>query len=131
MEQFGISILGNVAERRTEAEIAWRRRETVERIAVVYDTHEGWVTQMEHPGLVHSAGPDFEAAVEKARERLKIYVNRLGEDYPDGLTAAGLSLWLLEKADGTTMGVQSVAKPANAPLPTPGTLSERQLSGKP
>jgi hypothetical protein len=62
------------------------------------------MTQIENTALVGEAGIDFNAAVEKARERLAAYVNRLGDGSPDGLTAAGLSLWLLEKADGTAMG---------------------------
>ncbi len=106
MGQITIAIFGNVTDRRAEAEISWHSGETRELIAVVYDTHDGWMTRIEDTALVREAGSDFHAAVEKARERLTEYVNRLGDGSPDGLTVAGLSLWLLEKANGTAMGYQ-------------------------
>ncbi len=104
MGQTAISILGNVVERRTEAEIYWVSDATEELIAVLYDTPEGWKTEVTSPTLVAEAGPDFIQAVEEARQRLSEYVNRRGDGEPDGLTSAGLSLWLLDKADGTSMG---------------------------
>jgi hypothetical protein len=41
-----------------------------------------------------------------AKVHLLEYVNRRGENQPEGLTAAGLSLWRMEKADGTALGIK-------------------------
>lgn len=43
------------------------------------------------------------SALARARETLAQYVNRRGDNPPGGLTAAGLSLWLMEMSDGTAM----------------------------
>ena len=40
------------------------------------------------------------------QEALKPYVNRRGENPPSGLSVVGLSLWLMEKADCTALGVR-------------------------
>jgi hypothetical protein len=47
----------------------------------------------------------FDTALADAKERLRHHVNRTGENPPEGLTAAGLLFWLLEKDDGTAMAV--------------------------
>lgn len=46
------------------------------------------------------------SAVAGAREELSCYVNRRGESPPEGLSAVGFSFWLMEKSDGTAMGVK-------------------------
>jgi hypothetical protein len=103
MAHLTISIIGNAIERRTEAEIVWQTSGAEGLLAVVYDTDEGWKTQVENPTLATECGPEFTVAVEAARKQLSEYVNRLGKGSPSDLTLAGLSLWLLEKADGTAM----------------------------
>ena len=104
MGDITITIAGNVAERRTEAEICWRADGNEQFVALVFETRDGWKTEIENTQLAASMGTAFETAIERARERLCDYVNRRGENLPDGLTAAGLSLWLMERADGTAMG---------------------------
>jgi hypothetical protein len=49
---------------------------------------------------------DFDASIAEAKERLIHYVNRLGTDPPEGLTLGGLSLWLMQKDDGTAFGIR-------------------------
>ena len=44
------------------------------------------------------------AAIASAQQGLAQYVNRRGINPPSGLTPEGLSLWLMEKVDGTAMG---------------------------
>lgn len=96
--------IGSVTDVRTEAEISWTTDGSEDVVAVVYETHVGWMTQVYNEALAAQAERDFSDAVEAARETLLSYVNRLGDNQPDGLSPAGLSLWLLEKADGTAMG---------------------------
>ena len=95
-----LSILGNLQEVRTEVEISDSESE----LALVYDSPDGWVTEILNQQRAAHKDAELNSAIEEAREALSHYVNRRGEDVPDGLTAAGLSLWLMEKDDGTAMG---------------------------
>ncbi len=72
---------------------------------MVFENKEGWHTELLDKESDQS-DPDFAAAVRDAKESLCPYVNRRGDDSPDGLTAGGLALWLMEKQDGTAMGLQ-------------------------
>jgi hypothetical protein len=100
-----IVIFGHAQERRTEAERSWAQPDGSDALAaVVYETAEGWTVNVLDPSLRASLGDDFTAAVDLAKARLGEYPNRLGEGVPAGLTLAGLSLWLTERADGTAMG---------------------------
>lgn len=105
MSQLAITVLGNVSTRRTEAEISWRTQADEECVALVFETSSGWQVEVNNQLRVDALGTEFEAAATNARKRLEEYVNRRGDNIPVGLTAAGLSLWLLEKRDGTAMGV--------------------------
>jgi hypothetical protein len=72
-------------------------------VALVYETEDGWaIDQLEEAPSAESL--TFQEAVESAKESLGQYVNRKGKGAPTGLTGPGLSLWLMEKADGTSMG---------------------------
>lgn len=65
---------------------------------------DGW--HVDRLGSVSAdEGQALDASIAEAKERLSHYVNRLGEDVPVGLTQAGLSLWLMQKDDGTAMGM--------------------------
>jgi hypothetical protein len=71
-------------------------------VANVYERPDGWKIDL----FQSPRGMDLEEclrAIASAKERLREYVNRRGEDPPEGLTAAGLSLWLTKKKDGTTL----------------------------
>jgi hypothetical protein len=97
MNDFTIEICGDVARCRTSAEIY--SSDTL--IAEVCDTDHGW--QIEYTSQTGESD-ELTKAVEKAKNRLLQYVNRRGNNPPEGLTRAGLSLWLMEKSDGTAMG---------------------------
>jgi hypothetical protein len=90
-------VFGNIAEVRTEIEISGDR--TV--LVGVYESSHGWV--VEYLGGAEDT-PGLRTEIEGAKERLRHYVNRRGLNAPEGLTAAGLALWLMEKDDGTAMG---------------------------
>jgi hypothetical protein len=71
-------------------------------MATVYEKVDGWKIDLyQSPRGLNL--DEFLRIVAAAKERLGGYVNRRGENPPEGLTAAALSLWLTEKADGTTL----------------------------
>jgi hypothetical protein len=74
-------------------------------VAVVYELPSGWKVDLyQSPGGMDFG--EFVKALHAAQTRLLEYVNRRGENPPEGLTRAGFSLWLMEKADGTAMGIK-------------------------
>lgn len=105
MGEIAIQVVGNVNTKRTEAEILWRSHTDEECVALVFETLNGWELEVSNQQRADALRTEFDVAVSSARKRLEAYVNRRGDNIPDGLTAAGLSLWLLEKSDGTAMGV--------------------------
>ena len=105
MSQYKIQICGNAERRRTEAEIlAGLPDGPLTAVAIVFETADGWEMQSFDDRLIDELGAVFDAAVEEAKERLRHYVNRTGENVPEGLSAVGLSFWLMVKDDGTAMG---------------------------
>lgn len=105
MVHYAVSIIGNVREVRTEAEIERGILDGASAlVSVVYDSANGWITEVTDEALAEEPDKDFLDAIAQAQESLSHYVNRRGEDPPEGLTAAGLSLWLMETDDGTAMG---------------------------
>lgn len=69
MGEIVIDIAGNAAELRTEAEILWRSEGKEVFLALVFDSSNGWKTEIENAQLAASIGTDFNKAVEKsARE---------------------------------------------------------------
>ncbi|MEJ2548059.1 MAG: hypothetical protein P8125_09605 [Gemmatimonadota bacterium] len=97
-ERIEITICGYVDLRRTVAELV--RADSGEFVGLVYEDSDGW--KQEIPD--HLLSEAVLSAAEHAKATLSEYVNRRGENVPDGLTRAGLSLWLMEKSDGTAMG---------------------------
>jgi hypothetical protein len=97
---YSVTIIGNVEQCRTEAEISDGDGAG---LAVVYETSVGWHTDVLVKHLNHVA--DFQTAVEHAKESLSHFVNRRGENPPENATRGALSLWLMLKDDGTAMGV--------------------------
>jgi len=97
---FSTTVFTNLDERRTECEIS----DDSSVVAFVYEGRDGW-----HVNRLRSIGADqsqaLDVSIREAKERLSHYVNRFGENVPDGLTRGDLSLWLMEKDDGTAMGV--------------------------
>src|SRR6267154_3488336 len=102
-EMFETIIVGNVDTGRTEAEIA---DETGNRLAVVYEDSNGWHTEI-LDDRIEQISPSFDALIENAKDVLSHYVNRRGDNVPSQLKTRGqLSLWLMEKDDGTIMGLK-------------------------
>jgi hypothetical protein len=97
---YSVVIIGNVEQCRTEAEISDGEGTL---LSVVYETSNGWHTDhlVEHV----NRAPDFQTALEHAKEKLSHYVNRRGENPPEAGTRGAISLWLMLKDDGTALGV--------------------------
>jgi hypothetical protein len=108
LDTYSVTILGNVEECRTEAEISRDGRV----VAIVYESSDGWHTEVVGAHLTQSEC-DLEQAVEGARETLSHYVNRLGNDPPQNATRGDFALWLMMKDDGTAMGI-SLSGDANS-----------------
>ncbi len=105
MNQYKIQIFSHAERCRTEAEILASLADgPLTEIAIVFETADGWETQSCNNRLIDALGAVFDIAVEEAKERLRHYVNRTGKNAPEGLSAAGLSFWLMVKDDGTAMG---------------------------
>ena len=73
---YSVTILGNVEQCRTEAEISDSEGTL---LAVVYQTSDGWHTDVLVEQLNQTA-TDFQTAVENAKESLSHYVHRRGEN---------------------------------------------------
>jgi len=100
-KSFEIIIVGNVDTCRTEAEIADERGN---RVAIVFEDADGWPTEILEAGLEQSPS-HLNALMENAKETLSHYVNRRGENVPEDLVTRGaLSLWLMVKDNGSSMG---------------------------
>ena len=105
MSRYSIMICGNIGECRTEAEITRdsdHGREVF--VALVHESAEGWHEEIFDQPAGDDEARQLAAALARARESLVQYVNRRGDNPPEGLTAAGLSFWLMEMSDGTAMG---------------------------
>lgn len=100
MGNYTVTVLGNVEQCRTEAEVT----RDGQLIAVVYETSDGWHTEIVASQLISPQG-DFEAAVSTARQTLSHYINRRGMNPPQNATSGALALWLMKKDDGTAMGI--------------------------
>jgi hypothetical protein len=101
-EPFKISVCGDVTRGYTVAEIDFGDQP----VASVFETVDGWHIEFCSTEATSFPLDAFSSAVVAAKERLSCYVNRRGESPPDGLTVAAFSLWLMQKADGTAMGVK-------------------------
>ena len=106
MSQLSIEMFGNVQRCLTEAEVSWVLTDgSSQEIASICETTSGWQIEIHSEDLAKELGSSFDAAIEDAKTSLQHYVNRLGTNPPEGLTEVGLSFWLMEKDDGTAMGV--------------------------
>ena len=99
---FQIVYLGNASACRTEAEVSLRHspRGTDPLCALVHETEAGTVVEWFGVAKENSPRPGLIEAVEEAKRGLLEYPNRRGANVPEGLTRAGLSLWLLAKSAG-------------------------------
>ena len=105
MSRYSIMICGNIGECRAEAEITRDSEDGPEVfVALVHESAAGWQEEIFDQPAGDDDARQLTAALARARESLAQYVNRRGDNPPEGLTAAGLSLWLMEMSDGTAMG---------------------------
>lgn len=88
------SIFGSTAEGFACAEIETEQGNLVGR---VHDSESGW--QVQQSGSAPADQTAFEEAVALAKQELLYFPNRRGSDPPPGLSAVGLSLWLMERSD--------------------------------
>jgi len=102
---FAIHFYGNVDACRTEARI-WQppAASGSDLVALVYETAQGFVVRYFGAALADPALPGLDDAIAEARSELLHYINRKGENRPEGITRPGLSLWLTERDDETIMG---------------------------
>ena len=101
--KFVHTIVGNPQTFRTEVEIFVRSQ----LVALVYETSEGWKTEYFDYGNGQKVD-GLEAEIVKAQETLSRYVNRRGDNAPEGDSVAANSLWLFMEADGTAFGKKIV-----------------------
>jgi hypothetical protein len=102
--EFQVVVVGNSQTCRTEAEVSRLTATSgADFLAVVYESPDGWQVESDDPE-VRGSGALRDSVLVAGREALEPYVNRRGDRPPEGLSVAGLSLWLMEKADGTAMG---------------------------
>jgi hypothetical protein len=94
------TIVTNLDVGRAEAEIA---DESGNLAMIVYEHHDGWHVEVFNDSMAQ-ATDEFRELHEGPKGALSHYVNRRGNNPPEGLTAGALSLWLMEKDDGTAMG---------------------------
>jgi hypothetical protein len=73
-------------------------------VAVLYEDQTGWhLDALDKSIRVDEQIPS--AFITRLQGELAHYVNRRGDNVPEGMTRAGVALWLMEKDDGTAMGV--------------------------
>ena len=101
---FFIQYCGNLEACRTEARILRPSAQPADAlVALVYETTQGVVVDYFGPASTNPALPGLDAAVAEARAELNHYINRRGENPPDGITRPGLSLWLTVRDDETVI----------------------------
>jgi hypothetical protein len=124
---FSRTILGNADEHRTECEIS---DDTATTVAVVYEGNDGWHVKVLRP-LREDELETFNAALTAAKQSLSHYVNRMGSNPPEDITVGGLSLWLMQKDDGTALGIALNKQNSGPALPVrdvPQDVEERVRS---
>jgi hypothetical protein len=97
--RYSVTILANVEECRTEAEIS----RDGQIVAIIYEASSGWHTQIVEGHLMPTQ-IEFNGAVQTARKTLSHYINRRGKNPPQNMTRGAFSLRLMMKDDGTVMG---------------------------
>jgi hypothetical protein len=98
---FRIQVAGVIEDGFTSAEIY--SDDTL--VAVVYELTQGWKLDLYQSPRGLDVG-EFLKVLQAAQARLLEYVNRRGENPPEGLSAVAFSMWLMEKSDGTALGVK-------------------------
>ena len=106
MHDLTIEFSGNLEACRTEAKISRSGAQSADALlAIVYETAAGFVVEYYGVAMANPSLPGLDAALADARAELLHYINRRGENRPQGITRPGLSLWLTERDDETVMGI--------------------------
>jgi hypothetical protein len=102
---YSIQFCGNIEACRTEARIfSPAAKPDGALVAIVYESARGFVVSYFGTAMSNRALPGLDAAVVEARGELRHYINRKGENRPEGITRPGLALWLTERDDETVIG---------------------------
>jgi len=105
-DAFSIEFCANVEACRAEAKISGPSAQSGDGlVAVVYETCRGFAVSYFGAALGNPMLPGLEAAIAEARAELLHYINRRGDKRPEGITRAGLRLWLTERDDETVIGI--------------------------
>lgn len=94
------TFVSNIDARRLEAEISDERGNI---IAIMYEDLTG--AHLEFFGS-HSPVDVPNEVIKQVQIELSAFVNRTGANAPEDFTRAGLALWLMQKDDGTAMGLK-------------------------
>ncbi len=102
MRQYSVILCANVIRDRLEVEIQSDNPDgPPEEVALVYKTAEGWEIDYVDDAFADVRDVGFDAAVARAKELLEEHKDRHDDDPPEGLSAAGMAAWLMEKNEGT------------------------------
>ena len=98
MVHYTLTVCSNVQRNRLEVEV---KEEGTGRfpqeVALVYKDAGGWQTDCADDTLAEVPDEQFTAALMRARQLLDEYEERNDEKPPEGLTDAGMALWLMQK----------------------------------
>lgn len=95
---YNIIFFGNIKACRTEAEIELED----EWLMSLFETKTGWEKEIANDDIELIHGLELQQTIQKAKEGLMLFVNRMGTNPPPGLTKVELSHWLMEKVNPKT-----------------------------
>ena len=74
--------------------------------AILYESRDGWRVNFFGDSEIRELSLEaVHAVLRAAQENLSHYVHCRGDKVPTDLTEVGWSFWLMEKDDGTAMGI--------------------------
>lgn len=101
MNPYSLVVCSNLMRDRLEVEIQRELQDRqFEEVALIFRTVEGWGIDYVDDAFAKVPDPEFDEAVQRAKELLGEYEDRSNEEPPEGLTAAGMAAWLMEKNEG-------------------------------
>ncbi len=97
MDPYSLTVCANLTRDRLEVEVQRNNPGGLpEELALVFKTSEGWGIDYADDTFADRRDAAFDAVVVRAKELLEEYKDRHDEEPPDGLTATGMAVWLLE-----------------------------------
>ena len=101
MSQYSLIVCSSLTRDRLEVEIQRTGRDgRPEEVALVFRTSVGWGTDYADDAFANVRDPNFDEAVQRAKELLDDYEDHSNADPPEGLTAAGMAVWLMKRTEG-------------------------------